>query len=58
MKRPAGLRLQAIHGMILACALGIAGSEARANDSTAELATGGLIFVQNDNVEMRSEEYT
>ena len=56
MKRPAGLRLRAIHGMILACALGIAGSEARANDSTAELATGGLIFVQNDDVEMRAED--
>jgi hypothetical protein len=27
-----------------------------ANDSTAELATGGLVFVRNDNVEMRSEE--
>ena len=27
-----------------------------ANDSTAELVTGGLIFVRNDNVEMRSEE--
>jgi hypothetical protein len=29
-----------------------------ANDSSAELATGGLIFVRNDNVEMRSEELT
>jgi hypothetical protein len=28
----------------------------RANDSTAELATGGLIFVQNNHVEMRSED--
>jgi hypothetical protein len=27
-----------------------------ANDSTAEMAVGGLIFVRNDNVEMRSEE--
>jgi hypothetical protein len=27
-----------------------------ANDSTAELSTGGLIFVRNDNVEMRSED--
>ena len=27
-----------------------------ANDSTAELGTGGLDFVQNDNVEMRSEQ--
>lgn len=28
----------------------------RANDSTAELATGGLIFVHNNHVEMRSED--
>jgi hypothetical protein len=31
-------------------------SAARANDSTAQLATGGLIFVQNDDIEMRSED--
>ena len=29
---------------------------ARANDSTAELSTGGLIFVHNPDVEMRSED--
>jgi hypothetical protein len=29
---------------------------ALANDSSAQLATGGLIFVHNDNVEMRSED--
>jgi hypothetical protein len=29
---------------------------ARANDSTAELATGGLIFVTTDDIEMRSEK--
>ena len=29
---------------------------ARANDSTAELSTGGLVFVQNDDIEMRSED--
>src|SRR6266446_10273557 len=33
-----------------------AATPASANDSTAELATGGLIFVHNDNVEMRSED--
>jgi hypothetical protein len=33
-----------------------AAAPAFANDSTAELATGGLIFVRNDNVEMRSED--
>jgi hypothetical protein len=34
----------------------LAGAPAMANDTTAELATGGLVFVRNDNVEMRSEE--
>jgi Domain of unknown function (DUF4424) len=29
---------------------------AMANDTSAELATGGLLFVQNDKVEMRSED--
>ncbi|MEZ5786932.1 MAG: DUF4424 domain-containing protein [Xanthobacteraceae bacterium] len=29
---------------------------ARANDSTAELATGGLVFVKNDAIEMRAED--
>ena len=37
-------------------ALGCAAVPALANDSSAELATGGLIFVHNDNVEMRSED--
>src|SRR5262247_3688929 len=43
--------------VLLAAALAVA-SPASANDSTAELATGGLIFVRNDNVEMRSEDLT
>jgi hypothetical protein len=29
---------------------------AMANDSSAELATGGLVFVHNDDIEMRSED--
>jgi uncharacterized protein DUF4424 len=29
---------------------------ARANDTTAQLATGGLLFVTNDDIEMRSEK--
>lgn len=37
---------------LLAVALG----RAEANDSSAQLATGGLIFVHNDQVEMRSED--
>jgi hypothetical protein len=36
--------------------LGCAAAPALANDSSAELATGGLIFVHNDNIEMRSED--
>jgi len=31
-------------------------SPSKANDSSAELATGGLIFTKNDSVEMRSED--
>ena len=40
----------------LAAGVAIAATPAHANDSTAELATGGLIFVHNDNVEMVSED--
>ena len=32
------------------------GAGALANDSSAEIATGGLVFVKNPNVEMRSED--
>jgi hypothetical protein len=39
----------------VAVASGAAGV-AHANDSTAELATGGLVFVQSDDIEMRSED--
>lgn len=39
----------------LAVLAALTASPALANDSTAELATGGLIFVHNDNVEMRAE---
>jgi hypothetical protein len=40
----------------LALALAALAPAARANDTTAELATGGLIFVTTDAVEMRSEK--
>jgi len=41
---------------VLAVGIGLAAAlPARANDTTAELATGGLIFVTNDSIEMRSE---
>src|SRR5580693_5710025 len=36
--------------------LALCSAAASANDSTAELGTGGLDFVQNENVEMRSEQ--
>lgn len=36
----------------------LAAAPAAANDSSAELATGGLVFVRNPDVEMRSEELT
>src|SRR5215813_3889759 len=41
-----------------AAAMPFAWTNTWANDSTAELATGGLVFVHNDNVEMRSEDLT
>jgi len=41
---------------LFAASLALSVSPAFANDSTAELRTGGLDFVQNDNVEMRSED--
>jgi hypothetical protein len=34
----------------------LAAAPALANDTTAELATGGLVFVTNDDIEMRSEK--
>lgn len=42
--------------VIALAAVMAAATPALANDSSAELATGGLLFVHNDNVEMRSEE--
>src|SRR4051794_24747375 len=49
--------LKLFTGALAAALAGAAATPfARANDSTAELATGGLVFVHNDNVEMRSED--
>src|ERR1700689_1241876 len=42
--------------LAIAVCLASVAAPALANDSTAELGTGGLDFVQNDNVEMRSEQ--
>jgi hypothetical protein len=52
-RRQAFGRLRTATALVAAaCAV----APALANDTSAELATGGLIFVQNDNVEMRSED--
>lgn len=45
----------AILSFALACAA-LSPAAVRANDSSAELATGGLVFVKNDDVEMTSED--
>ncbi|NVO17630.1 MAG: DUF4424 domain-containing protein [Rhodoplanes sp.] len=45
----------AVLSFALACAATLP-APARANDSSAELATGGLVFVKNDDVEMTSED--
>jgi len=46
--------LRAVITLILAV---LACVPARANDSTAELATGGLVFTRNLDVEMRAEDF-
>ena len=43
-----------IFAAVLFCGLPLI--PAHANDSSAELATGGLVFVKNDNIEMTSED--
>jgi hypothetical protein len=48
------LRTLRLATVLLAAAC--AAAPALANDTSAELATGGLLFVQNDKVEMRSED--
>src|SRR5260370_36789263 len=40
----------------LLCLLTLGGGPGLANDSTAELATGGLKFLTSPDIEMRSEE--
>jgi hypothetical protein len=40
----------------LACALVLAPLPAMANDTTAQLGTGGLVFVTNEDIEMASED--
>ena len=42
--------------VVLPFAVALTGSDALANDSSAELGAGGLILTQNSDVEMRSED--
>jgi hypothetical protein len=51
MRRPAAHAF-ALTSLVLICLA----PAARANDTTAELATGGLIFVTTDDIEMHSEK--
>jgi hypothetical protein len=53
MRRSAGFLAAVAASAALAF---LVAAPARANDTTAELATGGLLFVSNDDVEMRSEK--
>jgi hypothetical protein len=60
LRRPQSGRLEGrtivYPSLVLAIVVGLSlTGSALANDSTAELGTGGLDFVYNDNVEMRSE---
>jgi hypothetical protein len=41
---------------VLSIAAAIASAQVRANDTTAELATGGLVFTKSPDIEMRSED--
>jgi hypothetical protein len=43
-------------GAVLVALVFVGSCRALANDSTAELATGGLVFTKNDFLQMRSEE--
>lgn len=49
-------KLRIAVGGALACAAMLGASGALANDSTAELAAGGLVLTHSDGIEMRSED--
>jgi hypothetical protein len=54
---PGGTRTRSMKKLPLALLLAsLASQSGLANDSTAELATGGLVFVRNDDIEMRAED--
>jgi len=51
------MRISALACSVLASVVGaLVAAPALANDSTAELTTGGLLFVYNDQIQMRSED--
>jgi len=54
MKAPVGSIFGSILSVLMFCSLPT--SPLEANDSTAELATGGLVFVRNNDIEMLSED--
>jgi hypothetical protein len=54
MKTPVGSIIRSLLSIVIFGALPI--PPVGANDSTAELATGGLVFVRNNDIEMLSED--
>jgi len=50
------LKAHALLSLGLAAGLVVAAGAARANDTVAELATGGLVFTKTADIEMRSED--
>ncbi len=54
MKTPVGSIIGSLLSIVIFCALPT--FPVAANDSTAELATGGLVFVKNNDVDMLSED--
>jgi Domain of unknown function (DUF4424) len=48
--------LETAAGLLIMALAALPGGAALANDSTAELATGGLLLTKSDDIEMRSED--
>ena len=48
--------LEKATGLLIMALAAVPGGAALANDTTAELATGGLMLTKSDNIEMRSED--
>ena len=54
MKTPVGSIIGSLLSIVIFCTLPT--FPVAANDSTAELATGGLVFVKNNDIDMLSED--